>query len=73
MTFHFLSFKIISLIIVLYYGRGDFYTIGTHPCIHIEGSCWWLAYSVVGVYASMAIDKGYSLISKNCMQLVRKR
>lgn len=72
MTFHFLSFKIISLIIVLYYGRGDYYAIGTHPCIHIEGSCWWPAYSVVGVYASMAIDKGYSLIVKRCIRLVRK-
>ncbi|MGN1256844.1 MAG: acyltransferase family protein [Bacteroidaceae bacterium] len=57
MTFHILAFKIVSFIIVLCSGGEDYALVGTHPCIKVNGSLWWIAYSVIGVTASLAISK----------------
>ncbi len=73
MTFHFLSFKAVSLLIVLYYGWEDFDLIGMHPYITaVRGSLWWVAYSVAGVALSLALHNFISFIDKNIRSIVQK-
>lgn len=63
MTFHFLSFKAVSLLIVLSYGWEDFSLVGMHPCIStVRGSLWWIAYSAAGVVLSLASHRFLSFV-----------
>lgn len=63
MTFHFLSFKAVSLLIVLSYGWEDFSLVGMHPCIStIRESLWWIAYSAAGVVLSLASHRFLSFV-----------
>ena len=67
MTFHFLSFKAVSLLIVLYYGWDDFSSIGMHPCItFVRETYWWIVYSVAGIILSLAIHSTITFIV-NCI------
>lgn len=74
MTFHFLSFKAISLLIVLYYGWGDFTLVGMHPYITaVRGTSWWIAYSVAGVTLSLALHHLISFIAKYIHFIISKK
>ena len=74
MTFHFLSFKAISLLIVFYYGWGDFSLVGMHPYITaVRGTSWWIAYSVTGVTLSLALHHFISFIYKNMHSIIDQK
>lgn len=63
MTFHFLSFKAVSLLIVLSHGWKDFSLVGMHPCVSaVKGSLWWIAYSAAGVVLSLALHRFLSFV-----------
>ena len=69
MTFHFLSFKAVSLLIVLCYRWEDFALVGMHPYITaVKGTQWWMVYSVSGVILSLVL---HSLISFLKLHIIR--
>ena len=72
MTFHFLSFKAVSLLVILYYGWDDFSLIGMHPCIaSVRETYWWIVYSLAGIILSLAIHSTISFIEKNIRLRIR--
>lgn len=71
MTFHFLSFKAVSLLVILYYGWDDFSLIGMHPCItSVSETYWWIVYSVAGIILSLAIHSTITFIANSiCIKI----
>lgn len=66
LTWHFLMFRLVSLLIVFVYGM-DIDHIGEHPVIK-EHPEWWIIYFLVGVVFSLlptfAVNKFYEYIKK---------
>lgn len=62
-VFHFLSFKIISLIQIWIYGY-DINYLGMFPVITVANSVWWVLYSCVGIIIPMYYEKIASWIQK---------
>lgn len=60
MTFHFLMFKPVSLLMTYIYGW-DWRMIGCHGVIYTEQSIWWIIYTIVSVSLSLFL---YRLVAK---------
>lgn len=58
-TFHFISFKLVSLIIIAFYGLSNV-RLSEFPVIE-EYSCrgWWILYLLVGVTIPLILNRGY--------------
>lgn len=50
LTWHFLFFQLVSVIIVLYYHLPWSIMKGTHILVDYTSSGWWLLYSIVGIF-----------------------
>ena len=74
MTFHFLSFKAVSLLIVLFYRWEDFALVGMHPYITaVKGTQWWMVYSVSGVILSLVLHSLISFLKLHIIRIVTNR
>ena len=63
MTFHFLSFKIVSLVIILF-EQLPINMLGAFPVIsYLNPNKWWVVYSIVGIGCPLVICKLYECIS----------
>jgi fucose 4-O-acetylase-like acetyltransferase len=58
-VFHFLSFKIVSLIKVTYYGYSPL-MVGCHPVISYNNGTFWVYYSIVGLIVPLLLDYLFS-------------
>jgi len=56
--FHFLAFKLVAAVVVLYYGLPAF-CIAAFPTLYGEKGLWWLAYTVAGTGVPIAADIFY--------------
>jgi len=66
LTLHFLSFKIVSLAIVLVYGL-NLAQVAEHPVINEKlplCSAWWVIYSIVGVVVPLGLLRCWAFISR---------
>lgn len=64
LALHFLSFKIVSYLIVLLYGF-DIAHIAEHPVIKIASainSYWWILYTMVGILVPLLINRIWQVI-----------
>lgn len=52
MTFHFLCFKPVSILITEIYHL-DYLAIGLHPSIKMNGTLWWIAYTIISIILSV--------------------
>ena len=54
LLFHFLSFKIVTLIQLFYYHE-SFYRLASFPVFHFER--WWIVYTLVGITIPLCLEK----------------
>lgn len=70
LTWHFLSFKIVSLLLIYIYGA-KYEIVAEHPVIQEYASRgWWLAYLVIGIIVPLLLEYG---ITKVMAKLRRKQ
>ena len=65
LTLHFLSFKIVSLIVALVYGLSLTH-VAEHPVINEKlpfSSTWWVIYSIIGVVVPLSLLRCWFFIS----------
>lgn len=60
LTWHFLSFKLVSFLLICFYGL-SITELADTPCLYSKGASFWLVYFVVGITVPLLIT---SLISK---------
>lgn len=66
--FHFLSFKIVAIIVVKVYSLPDF-CMAAFPNLHGAKGMWWLAYTIVGVGIPVVLNISYRfLVNKISIQ-----
>lgn len=68
MTFHFLAFKIITMVIIITY-KMPLTALSTFPVMYDIGKAWWLLYSLVGVFVPLIIP----LIINCCKNIIFRR
>lgn len=61
LAMHLLSFKLISLAKITYYGW-PIERLAQFPVIEQNNSLWWLAYTLVGVGIPLILSKSYNLL-----------
>ena len=65
LTWHFLSFKVVSLLIILVYGL-SIHRLGEFPVIlEYSRNGWWLLYTIMGVVTPLLIVELFSRIRIN--------
>lgn len=60
MTFHFLMFKPVSLLMTYIYSW-DWHMIGCHGVIYTDKPIWWIIYTIISIYLSLLL---YRVIKK---------
>lgn len=57
---HFLSFKIVNLIGIIYYDQ-PYYLIAAFPVLY-KGNFWWVAYTLCGIGVPLLLQRGYKKV-----------
>ncbi len=70
LTWHFLSFKLVSLFIV-YYKNVPIEQIAYFPVIPEYAPNYWLVYFIIGVAGSLAIQQFINIINKKIINLIK--
>ena len=72
LTWHFLSFKLVSLLMIKVYGL-PINMLACFPVIpELANSSWWLAYAMVGLIGSLGMSAMLNLLGEKVLQFVGK-